>query len=243
MEAAASHLGRGDVSAPGPQHIAIIPARGGSKGIPGKNLAPLGGQPLIAWTINAAQAAATVDRTVVSTDDRDIAAVAEQHGAEVPALRPPELATDEASTDAVLQYAVDLLELDDDDVVILLQPTSPLRTAKDIDAAATLFLQTDCDVVMGTRLPRDHPDLCFLDGDGHLEALRPDGLVRRQDLRRAVAINGSIYVATARHIRGGPLLRGRMKGHLMSSAHSVDIDEPEDLSYAEWLLTQGESND
>ena len=113
--------------------LALVPARGGSKGIPGKNIIPLGGKPLIAWTIEAAKAVDTIDRLIVSTDDEAIAHVAQDYKCEVPFLRPPELAEDETAGIDVVLHALD--ELDYFDVIVLLQPTSPFRTAAQIDEA------------------------------------------------------------------------------------------------------------
>ena len=118
--------------------LAVIPARGGSKGLPRKNLLPLGDRPLICWTIAAALAAKRITRVIVSTDDREIAAAAAACGCEVPFLRPPQLATDTAGSADVMRHAVDSLE-EDYDWLMLLQPTSPFRTADHIDGLAALL--------------------------------------------------------------------------------------------------------
>ncbi len=131
--------------------LAIIPARGGSKGVPGKNLMPLGGKPLIAWSIEQALSAAGVTDTVVSTDSEEIAEVARAAGAQAPFLRPAELATDTAPTEPVMRHALEEMEAREGryDAVLLLQPTSPLRLAGTIDRAIGEFAATGADSLLG----------------------------------------------------------------------------------------------
>ena len=122
--------------------LALIPARGGSKGVPGKNIRPAGGKPLIAWTIEAAKCSRYIDRLILSTDDPAIVAVAKQFGCDVPFMRPAELATDQADSMVVVRHALQAIG-ERYDYLVLLQPTSPLRIAADIDAAVERCLQSD----------------------------------------------------------------------------------------------------
>ena len=140
--------------------VAVITARGGSKGIPQKNLRTVLGKPLIAYSIEAALQAKTLTRTIVSTDDETIAQVSRQYGAEVPFLRPQHLATDTATSIAVLQHAVTYLAEQEGylaDIVVCLQPTSPLRSAEDIDQAVNLCLRSGADSVVSLCQAKHHP--------------------------------------------------------------------------------------
>ncbi len=229
----------------GPRVLALIPARGGSKRIPRKNLAPLAGRPLIAWTIEAALAAHSVDRVVVSTDDPEIADTARSLGAGVPFLRPAALAGDQAGSLAVLRHALEALEgtVEACDLVALLQPTSPLRTADDIDAAASLFEARGARAVISV-CPADHPpEWCNrLPADHSLEGfLPPEARGRRsQDLPPAYRLNGAIYLYRCQDVLQDtvPAFEAGCYAYLMPRERSVDIDEPFDLRLAEALLQE-----
>lgn len=228
--------------------LGLIPARGGSKGIPRKNLAPLAGRPLIAHTIAAALASARLDRVVVSTDDPEIASVAGQYGAEVPFMRPADLADDTAPALAVIRHAV--IALDGmgwrAETVAYLQPTSPLRTAAHIDAALALLAERDADsVVSVVEVPHNfNPRSVMLRGED--DCLRPylepagDEPLRRQDKPRLLARNGPAILALTRRtiMELGALYGPRTLGLVMDRAESLDIDEPLDLELAEWLLAR-----
>jgi CMP-N,N'-diacetyllegionaminic acid synthase len=214
--------------------VGLIPARGGSKGMAGKNLALLGGRPLITWTLEAAEASDTLTSVVVSTDSDDIAAAARP--AEV-LRRPPELAADETPMRAVIDHA--LTELEQPDVLVLLQPTSPLRRAEHIDAAVRLLLETDADsVVSVVEVPhRFGPEsLMALDG-GRLVPL--DGsAARRQDKYPVYARNGPAVLALRPDRLRDDLYGGDCWAFVMRPEDSVDVDEPFDLELAEFLLTR-----
>ncbi|MBW2618814.1 MAG: acylneuraminate cytidylyltransferase family protein, partial [Deltaproteobacteria bacterium] len=175
--------------------LGLIPCRGGSKGIPRKNLAPLAGKPLLAWTIEQALAAGCLDRVVVSTEDEEIAAVARKWGAEVPFQRPMKLATDEASPVAVALDALDRLaeqEAYRPDYLMLLQVTSPLREAADLEAAVALARESGGEAVVGVCPAPVHPFLTRrLTADGRLVDFldSQDQPERRQDFPPAFAIN------------------------------------------------------
>src|SRR5262245_39446780 len=181
--------------------LGVITARGGSKGLPGKNIRPLYGKPLIEWSISAAKAASCIDRVVVSTDDVAIAEVARRAGADVPFERPSELATDSASSVDVVVHAVDALAKTDlaFDIVVLLEPTSPLREAFDIDEAVRHLIQTGAGAVVSVcRAVNAHPAFMFsLDAKGRLRPYLkryPTGL-RRQDIDPAFFLDGTLYAS------------------------------------------------
>ena len=176
--------------------IATICARGGSKGLPGKNLRPLGGQPLIVHTIGHALACRGIEGVFVSTDDARIAEVAQRAGAQVPYLRPAELATDKAPKLPAIEHLVAHLERGgmNIDTVVDLQPTSPLRRPGDIEAA--LALRDDADLVVSVTEPSHNPyyTLAEADAQGWLQLSKPARFARRQDAPAVWGLNGSIYV-------------------------------------------------
>ncbi len=225
--------------------LALIPARGGSKGIPRKNLAPLAGQPLIAWTIAAALGSKNLSRVIVSTDDAEIAEVARQHGADVPFLRPPELAADESGALGVVLHALDWLAEsagEPPEYVLLLQPTSPLRATADIDAAIALAHARDADAVLGVCEAVPHPFLARrVDEAGVLTDFLPvdEKLVRRQDFPYAYVLNGAIYLNRCASLRTARTFQppGAL-ALIMPRERSLDIDTPHDLRLAEQLLTK-----
>lgn len=222
---------------------ALIPARGGSKGIPRKNLALLAGQPLLAWTIDAALGSENLSRVLVSTDDVEIAEVARQHGAEVPFLRPPELAADESGALEVALHALDWIEQSTSgrpEYLLLLQPTSPLRTTADIDAAIDLARARSADAVLSVCEATPHPLLARrVDENGVLTDFIPVPEVsgRRQDFPPAYFLNGAIYLNRCASLRatrsfqppGALALR-------MPPERSLDIDTLLDLRIAEAFL-------
>jgi CMP-N-acetylneuraminic acid synthetase len=227
--------------------LGLIPARGGSKAIPRKNLALLAGQPLIAYTFEAARASVTLDRTLVSTDDAELAALARESGAEAPFLRPPELAADAAPMLPVLRHALDWLSGHEGyrpDAVALLQPTSPLRRAEHIDAAVRLLGETGADnVVSVVAVPHQFspPSVLRFEG-GRLVPFLEGGaqVLRRQDKPAVFARNGPAVLV----VRTAVLEQGRLYGDdvrplIMEARESVDIDSAEDLAWAEYLLQRG----
>lgn len=222
--------------------FAIIPARAGSKTIPKKCLAPLGGKPLIAWSVEQALAA-SVDRTIVSTESEEIAVVAREWGAEVPFLRPAELATDTASTESVMLHAVNTLsEMGaTPDFVLLLQATCPIRKPGAIDAALAMLHASEVDSVVSAR--EIHPFLWTKPSEAQAQydfRNRP----RRQDIAdddRLYEENGSIYATRTGILRrDGCRLGGRIVIYPMSALESIDIDMPEDLMLAEAALSMME---
>lgn len=222
--------------------IATICARGGSKGLPGKNLRELQGLPLIAHSILQAQACGAVAAVYVSTDDASIAQVARDAGARVPFLRPAALASDEAPKLPALEHLVDWVEQHEGPVqtVVDLQPTSPLRVPGDIDAA--IRADRDAPLVVSVCESRDNPyfNLVERDRDGHVTLSKGLGSGRRQDVPEVYALNGSIYVWQRAALRSaaqqGLWSVSRIGLYVMPRSRSVDIDDLEDFEYAQWLL-------
>jgi CMP-N,N'-diacetyllegionaminic acid synthase len=219
--------------------LALIPARGGSKGIPRKNVRLLAGKPLIAWTIEAARACAELERVVVSTDDAEIASVAREHGAEIPFMRPEALATDSASSLPVVLHALD--HLPGIDAVLLLQPTSPLRTAADIAAVLSLAASTGAPSVMSVAPAPCHPDWMYrMSGGRQLERLMPGRrALRRQDLEPVYVPNGAIYFNRVDWLREtGDFVGPGTIGFEMPAERSIDLDGPLDWALTELLLAE-----
>jgi CMP-N-acetylneuraminic acid synthetase len=222
--------------------LAIIPARGGSKGIPGKNLKMVAGRSLIAWTIAAARGAGALDRVVVSTDDEAIAAVARAEGVEVVA-RPPELARDDTPTLPVLRHVVDRLAAEGyrPEAVMTLQPTSPLRTSRHIDEAAALFVSDPGADSLVSCVPVPHifhpRSVMRLGTDGYLAPfLQGEQPTRRQDKESTLARNGAAIYITRTERLGDYVFGGRLLPYLMDAADSLDIDTPDDLVAADSAL-------
>lgn len=220
--------------------VAIIPARGGSKGIPRKNLQTVGGLPLVTHAIRAALNARTVDHVIVSTEDAEIAEVSRAAGARV-IERPHELASDTAKGEMVLKQV--LATLGDDglvpEVVVLLQPTSPLRQADDIDGAVKLLWEKNAESVFSITEVDHHPaKYVRLTSAG----LAPFGTehemeARRDQLEPLYRQNGAVYVVRAKaFLEAGQLFCRPCAGYLMDRESSVDIDEPLDLQLAELLF-------
>jgi CMP-N,N'-diacetyllegionaminic acid synthase len=212
--------------------VGLIPARAGSRG---KNLWPLAGKPLLAWTVEAARGSAAVTRVVVSTDSEEVAAVARDLGAEVLA-RPAELARDETPSRDVVGHA--LRELGRCDVLVLLQPTSPLRRAEHVDAAVRLLLDTDADSVLSVvEVPHQFRPVSLMAlENGRLVPLVANSPTRREDKPVVYARNGPAVLALRPDRLGPDLYGGDCRPYVMARRDSVDIDEPSDLELAEFLL-------
>lgn len=220
--------------------IATICARGGSKGLPGKNIRPFAGRPLIAHTIAQALACGDVDGVYVSTDDERIAQAARDAGATVPYLRPAELATDAAGKLPVIEHLVAHLEAQGERIarIVDLQPTSPLRERADI--AAALRVRPDAGLVFSVSEAADNPYFNLVEpgADGWVHLSKGQGSARRQDVPPVYALNGSIYVwqrAALAHAAVHGLWSVNAAVYVMPRWKSVDIDTLEDFEYAQWL--------
>lgn len=226
--------------------LGIIPARGGSRGIPGKNIRMLGGKPLLQYTAEAAQAAKLLGRVILSTDDPKIAAMGRELGLDVPFMRPAELAQDKSPTLPVVQHGLGQLELEGEqyDAVCLLQPTHPFRRPEHIDGCIELLERTGADSVM-TVLPvplQYNPHwVYFANEDGELELSTGDSapIPRRQELPPAYHREGSVYVTLRDVIMTGSLYGRRVAGFLMDSSESVNIDTEADWERAAQMLEAG----
>lgn len=211
--------------------LALIPARGGSKGLPGKNILPVQGRPLLAWTVDAAHGARCIDRVVLTSDDDTIIAAARALGCEVPFRRPAVLASDTASSFDVVMHALGMLP--GHEVVVLLQPTSPLRTAADIEAACELFASSSSPACVSVSIAAQSPYWMFRLGNNQtLVPLieTPAGVTRRQDLPAVYALNGAIYVADTAWLRQSrTFLTPDTVAFVMPAERSIDIDTPADL--------------
>lgn len=224
------------------KRLLLIPARGGSKGVCRKNIASLGGKPLICWTIDQALAS-RAGSVMVSTDCEEIAAVARNAGAEVPFMRPPELATDEAGSFEVAEHALRWVGENDGaapEILVLLQPTSPFRSVEDIAASLKLLEESGAPAVISVCEARTHPWMIRrISSGGALEYFieGSEGATRRQDFPTAYEINGAVYA-----IRTKVLLTQRTfqpkgtRAYVMPNERSLDIDSATDLRQAEWQL-------
>jgi CMP-N,N'-diacetyllegionaminic acid synthase len=212
--------------------LALIPARGGSKGVPGKNLAPVAGKPLVAWTLEAALASRSIAETVVSTDSDEIAAVARSLGAAV-LERPAELARDDTPMQAVIDHARTRLP---HDLFVLLQPTSPLRRPEHVDGAVDLLVETGADIVVSVvELPHAFlPSSLMRLEEGRLVPLDPGAPLLRQQKAALYARNGPAVLAFR---RDAALYEGDVRAYVMDARDSLDVDGPFELELASLLLS------
>lgn len=223
--------------------LVVIPARGGSKGIPHKNIKPFGGRPLIAYTIDVAKKIADINHIILSTDDEEIAAVAENEGLPVPYRRPAEYSGDKSGSREVIIDAMDFADANaiDYNCVILLQPTSPFREESDVVRALELFDAEKCDMVVSVTEARSNPYYNCFETDaesGYLKISKGDGLLtRRQDAPEAWEYNGAVYVINPQSIRRMPL--GAFPRRIpspMDAEKSIDLDTPTDWIIGETIL-------
>lgn len=229
-----------------PKVLALIPARGGSRRLPGKNLLKLCGEPITVWSVKAAQQSKYVDRIVVSTDSDEIAEVARAAGADVPFMRPNYLASDTASSLDVVKHALNELNQKGQcyEFIVLLQPTSPLRTSKHIDESFELLQSKDADAIVGVteldhpieltnRLPDDLSMKGFFATDSHL---------RSQEFPKRYRVNGAIYLVRVESLikENTIFLSDRIYAYKMDREVSVDIDTPYDLKLADALFDRDE---
>jgi len=220
--------------------LSIIPARGGSKGLPRKNLTQLNGKPLITYSIESALKSKLVNRVIVSTEDAEIAEVSRRHGSEV-FIRPNELAQDDTPTISVVFQVLHQLEEDGyhANVVVLLQPTTPLRTTKDIDAAVQLFLTGNCQSVVSVSEMEHSPYWSFQAESGYLKPLLGKKYLkmRRQDLPKVYLPNGALFISNPIVLyETKSFYSSRVMPYIMPTERSIDIDCENDLLQAEILL-------
>ena len=226
------------------RYLGLITARKGSKRVPDKNIKPLCGKPLLAYTIEAGLASSRLDRVIVSTEDEQIASIARQWGAEVPFRRPEELAADDARTIDVLVHALEWLELHQSyrpDALVLLQPTCPLRTGRHIDEAIGLYEAKDADCVVAVSEPEHHPYwMKTMDQDGQLTPFMQVDSHRyhqKQALPQIWSSNSSIYVIRrASFLARRQIYGGRTYGYVVPRSEALDIDTPWDFHLASLII-------
>ena len=219
--------------------LAIIPARGGSKGIPHKNITNLCGKPLIGYTIEAGKQSTYIDDVVVSTDDLEIKKVSEQYGASVPFIRDGHIASDEAKTISVVVDAIQRLRASGQeyDVVVLLQPTSPLRTAEEIDVAIEVFFQHQMEGVVSVNVTDISPFLLRIIHNHKLHRIIDESsTIRRQDMPTYYEVNGAIYINRVEEVTEDLSFNDNPIPYIMNRGHSVDIDTWDDLTAAACYL-------
>ena len=224
--------------------VALIPARGGSKGIKNKNIIDLCGKPLISYTIQAALESKYIDKVIVSTDSQEIADVAIKYGAEVPFLRPGELASDTSKTIDAVMHAVGELEKRKEqyDILILLQATQPLRTADDIDSAIELFIKNKGQSLVSVSPVEDNPILIrTIDNLGRMNSILPmKSTCRRQDMPLYYRVNGCIYINLISELDLNTSFNDNKIPYIMPKERSVDIDEIKDLLIAQYYISRNE---
>lgn len=224
----------------GDKILAIVPARGGSKGIPRKNIKPINGKPLIAYTIDQALQVPELDYLVVTTDDSEIQSVAASYGVNV-INRPSQLATDEARSEPMMIHALDRAESltgTQFDYVVLLQPTSPLRSLVTITECLNLLVgQKGKSLVTVSELNELIGELTGV----HFKTLFPEDRRRRQDRHPKYKLNGSVFACSASHLREtGELMTEEWMCYVIDGPETVDIDSIDDFEYAEFLLKKQE---
>tara|TARA_B110000971_G_scaffold186533_1_gene195338 strand:- start:9170 stop:9847 length:678 start_codon:yes stop_codon:yes gene_type:complete len=217
--------------------LAIIPARKGSKGIVGKNSKLIGGKPLVAWTIEAAINSKFIDKTHVSTDCLTVKSIAESYGLKVPRLRPDNLSEDDTTSSSVILF--ELLDKNEFDVICMLQPTSPLRTSKDIDSALELFSEFNADSLVSVVEDRHSPYWSFQIKDKYLKSPFSLNYInkRRQDLPKTFSLNGAIYISKISfYKKQKSFLTNETIPYIMPTNRSIDIDDIDDFKNAEVAL-------
>lgn len=220
----------------GKKILAIIPARGGSKGIPRKNIRLLAGKPLIVWTIEEAKKSRYIDRLMLSSEDEEIISIAKEWNCDVPFKRPQELAQDNTPGIEPVIHAINNLP-EKYDYVCLLQPTSPLRTSKHIDACIEKCIYNNAESCVSVCEVDKHPYWMYkLNGNQILMPFFEEILVaRRQDLPKIFAINGAVYIATINQILSKNIfVTKETLGYVMDRKSSVDIDDEVDFSLADY---------
>jgi len=230
--------------------LGLISARGGSKGLPRKNIKSLLGKPLIAWTIEQAFASKYLDRVVVSTDDKEIAEISKKFRAEAPFIRPKELASDKAQGIEVVLHAIEWLKKNDKrkqyDLIMLLQPTSPLRAKEDIDKAIKLLFLKKAKAIVSVCEVDHHPLWAnTLPEDGCMkDFIRQVVLNRnRQELPKFYRLNGAIYIAYCDYLQKQKSFFGKKTfAYIMSRERSIDIDSEVDFKLAEILMKNNTPN-
>lgn len=229
----------------GKKIVAVIPARGGSKGVLRKNIRDLAGKPLIAWTIEAASKSKYLDRVILSSDDIEIIEIAKSYGCEAPFIRPAHLATDNAISADVILHALD--EVDSYDYVVMLQPTSPLRTTEDIDRSIEMVFNKKANSCVSVCESSQSPYWMYtLDDQDKMGAFMKTEkkFSRRQHLPVVYSLNGAVYIAEINWFKEKQtFITNETVGFVMPSNRSYDIDTNEDFLMCEYVMKNSKYND
>lgn len=219
--------------------LALIPARGGSKRLPHKNIKDFCGKPLVSWTIEQAFSSRFIDKVVVSTDDEEIASVASNYGAEIPFLRSEELSSDDSPIIDTIIQSIDWFKKRNEsfDILILLQPTSPLRSFNDIDKCIEIYLNEKPSSIISVSEEKKHLSMFFKIDNGYLESLLND--FRFKDLPNIFTPNGAIFVSSVNNIcESKSFYKGNILPYIMPSERSIDIDYEFDFKLSEFLMNE-----
>ncbi|MBU4491743.1 MAG: acylneuraminate cytidylyltransferase family protein [Euryarchaeota archaeon] len=225
--------------------VCVIPARGGSKGLPGKNIKMFCGKPLIAHTIEQARQSKYIDRVIVSTEDEIIAQISLKYGAEVPFIRPMELAGDSSSTVDVLLHAINWLEDKEQyffDILVLLHATTPMRNVEDIDNCISLLVEENADNVFSVAEAHRNPYFNMVEegSDGFVRLVKEGCFSTRQAAPKVYDMNASIYVWWKNVLKEGKeIFTKKTKAYVMPKKRSIDIDDDLDFRIAEYLQMNG----
>ena len=224
--------------------LGLILARGGSKGIPGKNIKDLAGKPLIAYTIEAAKKSKYIDRVVVSTDDEEIARVSREYGAEIPFMRPAEYARDNTTSNETILHALNWFEKNENyrpEYFTLLQPTSPFRSQTDIDNSFERLFDKEASFLVSLCETTENPYwMKTINNNGMINSFIDNKKIRRrQDLPELYILNGAIYIAKREeYLKKEDFINEDTLGYIMSKENSIDIDEPMDLKFARFMMEE-----
>jgi CMP-N,N'-diacetyllegionaminic acid synthase len=223
--------------------LAVIPARGGSKRLPGKNILDLAGKPLIAWTIESALDSKYIDRVIVSTNDNKVATISKKYGADVPFMRPDDLSADEATSIDVILHSMDYFEKvgEQYEYIILLQPTSPLRTLQNINESIELLQNKKCNSVISVCETEHSPLWCnTIPSNGNLCGFLDKSILnkRSQDLPKMYRINGAIYLCNYQCLKKDLSFFSSSKciAYMMDKSNSIDVDYKIDLDFCNFLI-------
>jgi CMP-N-acetylneuraminic acid synthetase len=225
--------------------LAVITARAGSKRLPNKNILELSGKPLIAWTIEASKNSKYIDKLIVSTDSQQIAEISKQYGAKVPFMRPQELANDNADSISVLKHSIEFFK-SEYNYILLLQPTSPLRTTQDIDSAIEMLNEKTKSVI--SVCETEHSPLWSNTLPENLSMtnfIKPEVKNKRsQDLPKFYRLNGAVYIAEINYFyKNNGFIGNKTKAYIMSQQNSVDIDTELDFKLCEIIYNKKSSED
>lgn len=221
------------------KYLCIIPARGGSKRIPHKNIIPLCGKPLISYSIECAKKIKIFEKIIVSTDDNNIAQISLKYGGEVPFLRPENISADDSTPISLITHVLKYFNNDRFDAVVYLQPTSPLRTENQIQDCLKLFEETNADTLTTVKKVEDHPYWTMTIQNGELNPFFTKNHIQldRKQLPDCYIENGAIYIIKIDTINKGLFYGKKVIPFIMDRKTSLDIDNPDDLLLAEYYLS------